>query len=290
MRGTCFSMVLVGSFVCGLGAVLGAPSPEPRASAYPWLQSYDPAASIENRIPVPEGFERITLSTACFGDWLRHLPLKPGTPDVLLFNGQKKANQTAHIAVVDIDVGDRDLQQCADAVIRLRAEYHFARQRLESIHFQLTSGGVLDFLKWCDGNRPVVAGNRVQWVKSKPSDWSHAEFRKYLDTVFQYAGSSSLSRELEAVKDIKGMRVGDVFIKGGFPGHAVLVVDMACDPRTGRKVFLLAQSYMPAQDIHVLKNPKEAKLSPWYDVEFGAVLYTPEWTFARNDLKRFPED
>jgi len=290
MRRQCLSVVLVGGLVCGMGAILGSPSPEPQASAYPWLQSYDPAQGIENRIPVPEGFERMTLSTACFGDWLRRLPLKPGTPDVLLFNGQKKANQTAHVAVVDIDVGGRDLQQCADAVIRLRAEYLFARQRLGSIHFRLTSGDVLDFTKWCDGTRPLVTGNRVQWVKSQPSDWSYAEFRKYLDTVFQYAGSSSLSRELEAVKDVKGMKGGDVFIKGGSPGHAVLVVDMACDPRTGRKIFLLAQSYMPAQDIHILKNPKDAKLSPWYDVEFGTILYTPEWVFAWSELKRFAEE
>jgi hypothetical protein len=92
------------------------------------------------------------------------------------------------------------------------------------------------------------------------------------------------------VKDVKGMKGGDVFIKGGSPGHAVLVVDMACDPRTGRKIFLLAQSYMPAQDIHILKNPKDAKLSPWYDVEFGTILYTPEWVFAWSELKRFAEE
>lgn len=290
MRRTPIAMALAGSLACCMGTVMGAASTQAQASSFPWLQSYDPAQSIENRIPAPEGFERITLSTGCFGDWLRHLPLKAGTPDVMLYNGQKKAIQTAHIAVLDIDVGDRDLQQCADAVIRLRAEYLFARQRLENIHFQFTSGDVLEFLKWCDGTRPLVTGNRVQWVKSASADWSYAEFRKYLDTLFQYAGSNSLSRELEAVKDVKGMKVGDVFIKGGFPGHAVLVVDMARDPRTGRKVFLLAQSYMPAQDIHILKNPMDAKLSPWYGVDFGAVLNTPEWVFARNDLKRFPEE
>lgn len=288
MRRPPILMVLAGSLACCLGTVRGAALSQAQASAYPWLQSYDPGQSIESRIPAPEGFERMTLSTGCFGDWLRHLPLKAGTPEVMLYNGQKKANQAAHIAVLDIDVGDRDLQQCADAVIRLRAEYLFARQRLENIHFRFSSGDVLDFLKWCEGMRPLVTGDRVQWVKSPPSDWSHSEFRKYLDTVFQYAGSSSLSQELETVKDIKGLKIGDVFIKGGFPGHAVLVVDMACDPRTGRKVFLLAQSFMPAQDIHVLKNLKDAKLSPWYDVDFGAVLHTPEWVFARNDLKRFP--
>jgi hypothetical protein len=290
MRRPTIALVLAGWLASCLALGLSAAPAQAQASVYPWLPTYDPAQSIESRIPAPAGFERMTLSTGCFGEWLRRLPLKAGTPEVMLYNGQKKANQAAHIAVLDIDVGDHDLQQCADAVIRLRAEYDFARQRLEDIHFQFTSGDVLDFLKWCSGTRPLVAGNRVQWVKSPPSDWSHPELRKYLDTVFQYAGSISLGRELEAVKEAKSMKVGDVFIKAGSPGHAVLVVDMACDPKTGRRVFLLAQSFIPAQDIHVLKNPRDAKLSPWYDVDFGAVLSTPEWTFARNELKRFPRE
>ena len=54
------------------------------------------------------------------------------------------------------------------------------------------------------------------------------------------------------------MQIGDVFIKGGFPGHAVVVLDMAENDRTGQRVFLLAQSYMPAQDIHIMKNPTNA--------------------------------
>ena len=68
------------------------------------------------------------------------------------------------------------------------------------------------------------------------------------------------------------MRIGDFFIQGGFPGHAVIIVDMAeaIEPKTGggrRKYFLLAQSYMPAQDMHVLRNP--AGESPWYAFDTG---------------------
>ena len=81
--------------------------------------------------------------------------------------------------------------------------------------------------------------------------------------------------------------VGDVFIQGGSPGHAVLVVDVAEDPRTGRGVFLLVQSYMPAQEIHILKNPTDLNLSPWHETGFGETLRTPEWLFRRSDLKRF---
>jgi len=102
-----------------------------------------------------------------------------------------------------------------------------------------------------------------------------------------YAGSYSLSQELYKIKDLSEMRIGDVFIEGGFPGHAVIVVDMAINRRTGKKLFLLAQSYMPAQGIHILKNPMNPKLNPWYELEFGETLQTPEWTFNKSDLKRF---
>ena len=83
------------------------------------------------------------------------------------------------------------------------------------------------------------------------------------------------------------LKIGDVFIKGGSPGHAVIVVDVAVNESTGEKVFMLAQSYMPAQEIHVLVNPNDAEFSPWYSADFGEELMTPEWAFKRDMLKSF---
>jgi hypothetical protein len=45
---------------------------------------------------------------------------------------------------------------------------------------------------------------------------------------------------------------------------------------------------MPAQDIHVLKNPKSADGTPWYSTEIGDQLVTPEWVFLRSALRRWP--
>ena len=47
-------------------------------------------------------------------------------------------------------------------------------------------------------------------------------------------------------KELSEMQIGDVFIRGGSPGHCVIVVDMAVHQETGEKLFMLAQSYMPA--------------------------------------------
>lgn len=245
------------------------------------------AKLIKGRIQTPSGYERTPFEYGSFGEYLRNLPLKPGNPPVLLYNGQKKGNQNAHFAVVDMEIGDKDLEQCADAVIRLRAEYLFQEKRFEDIHFNFTSGDRAHFAKWVEGFRPKIAGNDVSWIKSAPADSSYRSFREYLDVVFKYAGSSSLEKELVPVK-IEAAQIGDVFIHGGYPGHAVIIVDMAVDA-AGRKIFLLAQSYMPAQEIHVLKNPRNPALSPWYLLDFGEDLFTPEWMFKRTELARFPQ-
>ena len=76
-----------------------------------------------------------------------------------------------------------------------------------------------------------------------------------------YAGTASLSKELRTVP-YTSLQAGDVFIKGGSPGHVVIVVDVAIHPKTKKKVFLLAQSYMPAQQKHILGIPANRNLSP----------------------------
>ena len=78
---------------------------------------------------------------------------------------------------------------------------------------------------------------------------------------------------------------GDVFVEGGFPGHAVIVLDVA-ENAHGERLFLLAQSYMPAQDMHVLRAPG-CQHKPWYSAAFKGNLETPEWTFERGDLRKF---
>lgn len=256
-----------------------------RSYRYPWLQGYDIKDKLINRLPVPEGYLRINLDPLSFGAWLRNLPLKEGQPLVYLFDGRKKPNQKAQFALLDIDTGEKDLQQCADAVMRLRGEYLYSRNQYDSIRFTFTNGFQCDFKRWSQGYRPVVSGNDVSWSKREPPAHHYETFKKYLERIFMYCGTHSLSREMKA-KDMHAIQPGDVFIQGGFPGHAVIVMDVAEHPSTRERLFLLAQSYMPAQDMHLLRNPTDPSLSPWYSSTTDRIV-TPEWTFQRSDLKHF---
>lgn len=255
---------------------------------YPWINEYREQDALINRIKPPEGYERVKTESGSYEHYLQHLLLKSGNPPVYLHSGDKKGNQSAHYAVIDIDTGGKNLQQCSDAVIRLRAEYLFYKKLYDEIKFKFTSGDACSWNRWKEGWRPLVKNNKVKWVKSGKKDYSYKNFRKYLESVFMYAGSFSLSKEMKEVKDFNEIRIGDVIIQGGFPGHAVIVVDMAYDKKTGKKLYLLAQSYIPAQDIHILKNPMDPSLSPWYDAgSAGETITTPEWLFRKTDLRRF---
>ena len=254
-------------------------------TAYPWLSRAEESQTLGFRIPPPAGFERQPTAPDSFAEWLRNLPLKPDGSAVYLYNGERKGNQRAHVAVVDIDRGKRDLQQCADAVMRLRAEYLRACGETAAITFNFTSGDAAAYEKWQQGYRPLIQGNSVSWRKSAAPDLSYAGFRQYLETVFTYAGTWSLSKEMIPVPVSDSLRAGDVFIRGGFPGHAVIVVDVARNPSSGEKRFLLAQSYMPAQDMHILDHPLHPG-NPWYEIPADK-LYTREWTFDPGSLMRF---
>ncbi|WP_020537612.1 DUF4846 domain-containing protein [Lewinella cohaerens] len=241
--------------------------------------------TIEKRFPVPVGFSRVEYDDNTFAYFLRTLPLKSANSPVYLYDGSLKRNQAAVSAVVDIDVGRRDLQQCADAVIRLRAEYLWQQKEYDAIQFHFTNGFLAKYTKWRSGQRIRVNGNEVSWTSSRGEDSSYKAFRSYLNMVFAYAGTLSVAKELKE-QSLSQIEAGDVFIQGGSPGHAIIVVDMVVHPETHQKRILLAQSYMPAQDIHVLQNPNAD--SPWYEVStLEGVFRTPEWSFKGSDLRKF---
>lgn len=271
MKIAIFISILLGSWWCD-------------ASAQEVSHLCPEGSTVQTRITLPEGYRRDSLPAASFGTFLRNFPLEPHGAKVYFYNGTEKP-KTVHVAVLKADVGKRDLQQCADAVIRLRAEYLYGQKRYDELHFNFTNGFRADYRKWAEGHRIKVNGNQVSWYKAAEKDYSYRTFRAWLDCVFAYAGTLSLAKELQSVS-YSSLQAGDVLIQGGSPGHAVIVIDVAVNPQ-GEKLYLLAQSYMPAQSIHILKNPLSPQLSPWYTLVGEGRVYTPEWLFTSSDLKRF---
>lgn len=241
--------------------------------------------NIEERFNVPRGFQREEVEKNSFEEYLRKLPLKEHGAKVLYYDGREKVKNNVYVGVVDMEIGDRDLQQCADAVMRLRAEYLYKNKRYNEIKFHFVNGFLCDYNKWRQGYRISINGNNALWIKKAQVSDSYESFRKYLDIVFAYASTISLEKELIPV-DKAEMKIGDVYIKGDNPGHAVIVIDMAKNIETGEKVFMLAQSYMPAQETQILCSDN-SDISPWYSLSFTKKLYTPEWTFDENKLRRF---
>lgn len=244
-------------------------------------------AQVVGEMKVPNGYRRLAADDSSYAVWLRRLPLKEPGSRVLMYNGLPKPNQRVKVAVLDLDIGESDLQQCADAAIRLRADYLFMQEAYDQITFHFTSGDECSFRRWIQGYLPQVHGNNVSWQRTVDIDSSEAAYHRYLETVFTYAGSYSLSREMARVTSTRDIMPGDLFVQGGFPGHVVIVVDIAQDETSGNRIFLLAQGFTPAQDIHILTNPSDSGLSPWYRCDFGDTLITLEWTFTRSDLMRW---
>jgi len=239
--------------------------------------------TLETRIGVPAGYKRESADEGSLSEFLRGFPLKPAGYAVHLYDGSEKYAQQDHVAVFDLPIEAYDLQQCADSVMRVYAEYFWATEQFDRIKFHFTNGFLCEYEKWRDGYRVSVSGNNVSWVKSKSVDTSYDCFVKYLKTVFCYAGTLSLEKESEPTT-MAELKTGDVFLYGGSPGHVVMVAD-TCVNEQGKKAFLLAQGYMPAQEFHLLKNNLHPE-DPWYyEDEVVYPFHTPEYTFQEGSLR-----
>jgi len=151
--------------------------PTPSHVKYSWRSNDKNTSTIINRIAVPKDYKRKKAIKGSFAEWLRFLPLFEEKHVVKLHDGSRKWNQSVHYAVVDMDVGKADLQQCADAVMRLQAEYHYSTKAYDKIHFNYTSGDLVSFDDWRKGRRPKVSGNKVSFVNTGKVSDDYSNFK-----------------------------------------------------------------------------------------------------------------
>jgi Domain of unknown function (4846) len=269
-----------------IATALPPPASSVPAPDYPWNPRS--ADRLDARFPAPAGFSRVAVDAASFGAFLRALPLLPaGSPVVDYRDRLVRAGDDPRIAaVVDIDVGTSDLQQCADAVLRMNAEWRYSRGDRD-VAYPVSSGATLSYPRYLAGERAFASGNKLltQPSASRMSD-DHRAFRGYLDEVFTWANTTSLEREGARVPFAE-LRPGDFFVMVERPyGHAVLVLDVARND-AGDVAMLLGQSYMPAQSFQVLRPFGQRA---WFVVRPGTTtVATPFWDpFPLSSLRRLP--
>jgi len=270
-----------------------APSPAAYAAdakLYPWLGDDrdfpKPDASLDTRFPVPPGYKRVKAEPGSFAAWLRGLPMAPeGTP-VKSFDGKETlaADDDYLAGVVAIDTGNPDLQQSSDVIIRLHAEYLWSRGEKDQISYLSATKLSMPFSRWEKGQRLIPNGPNVFWViKNKTAvEADHAEFRRYLDAVFNWANSTSLATRSTPVA-AEALVAGDFFLQSQDPNHVAVVLDLAEKP-SGERVALLGQARNPAESIHVVRP---GKATPWFSVRPPVPVLTPHSKALKwSDLRR----
>ncbi|TNE89711.1 MAG: hypothetical protein EP330_10475 [Deltaproteobacteria bacterium] len=235
-------------------------SPEPAVSA-----PAEPARTVAEAFPVPEGFTRVEGDA--FGDWLRDRPVRAADVPVRTHDGRTVGH---HARVVDLPLVKGDLQQCADSALRLRAEW--LRETGSEVAFHATSGDLMPWARFAAGETPYADGNALKWRQGSTGEWDD-----YLRLLFTWAGTASLEAHDSQPADTP--RPGYILVQGGFPGHAVVLLDVAT--RQDETLLLVGEGYMPAQDFHVELGPIDA----WW--RWDGELALPHWTLTAEHLRRF---
>ena len=200
----------------------------------------EPPSTVALAFAPPAGFTRVDGGQ--FGVWLQSLKLRDPSIRVRTFAGAEVDHPAR---VVDMPLAPGDLQQCADSLIRLRADWLKSVGR--PITFHATSGDPIPYAKWASGQRPFESGGRLRWKRVAVGTWD-----EYLAAVFTWAGTRSLL--LDTVPADKP-QPGDMLLVPGSPGHVVVFLDVAT--RGDETLVLIGEGYMPAQDFHVELGPND---------------------------------
>jgi len=255
---------------------------------YPWLDERSGSSPLRSAIPAPTGFIRIELEPGSFGEWLRHLPTRVDRLQVLAHDGRALPGTAA--AVVTLDVGPGDLQQCADSIIRLHAEHLWSRARADDAAYHFTSGDLSTWKDWVSGEVFRIDGARVRRLAGNPRTADHPNYRLWLHHLFRYAGTRSLALDSVPVPATRPLQPGDFLVDPGSPGHAVLVLDVAVH-EDGRRVGLVGQGFIPAQEFHVVSGDGARALEgTWFSLPSSPddALDIPSWSpFPRSSARSF---
>ena len=258
-----------------------------RAQSHAWtplLKDAPATATLSAHYAPPQGYQRVAVGPGSFAAWMRTLPVRLDRTQVLSYQGIPLDRPSA--GIIAMDVGSRDLMQCADSVIRLHAEFLWAKGRQSEAAYRFTSGDETRWADWVAGERMHIEGNRVRRTRGTARAREHTSYRRWLDLVFTYAGTMSLARDATSPPMESPVEAGEFYVEAGSPGHAVIVLDVVKNAE-GVRLGLLGQGFMPAEDIHILRSPLAVE-SVWFRLPSrpDETLPTPSWRPFAADARR----
>lgn len=219
-------------------------------------------------IPVPFGYTRVEASPGSYAEYLRSLPLRKRGTKVNLYTGGEANFQFLSTGVIDQDLLSNS-EQCADATMRLRAEYLWQKGRYSEIRFRNVNG---NFMTYTGGS-------------------SRKAFETYMRNVYGWCSTYSVYHETTP-RPILDVQPGDVLVyparSGHQYGHALIVVDVA--RKRSKVAIMCAEGNTPARDKHIVRNLNPLE-TPWFFFDgTESTLWVSVFHFDRNELRHYIDD
>ena len=210
-------------------------------------------------------YHRIGIEQNSFAEYLRKLPLKNEGSEVINYRGGifKSDSDTSVAFVVDLDIQGRRLEQCMDILVRLYADYLWRVNQNKNFILPLPGGTWLKWRDWNAGFRPVFKGIDVSMIKSDQPDSSYNAYQSYLNTVYSESHTQQFYHNYRPLERSE-VQIGDIIIKKGTKGHAIMIVDMAKDQK-GNILALIGNGDTPACQFFLLNHAADR---PWIPLNF----------------------
>lgn len=246
--------------------------------------------TVSTRILPPVDFIRPPFPTGSFQSHLSSIPINNADAKVIQYDGYEKLFE-CYTAVINMDFDNsQDMIHGEHIIEFLRAEFLFKSAKFDMIRFTFDDNRSISFDQW-------GAGARFVWIDSlyvldtiAPVNYSEESFTKFMNLVVKNTTTNSLNMDTKIISKSQ-LSVGDILVQPSdklSPGHAIMIIDMVVNPKTGEKLVLLAQGYNPTQSVHILKNTLDSSISPWYSISDESPFFTTaQWTFRPKHIRRF---
>jgi len=232
--------------------------------------------TVETRFKLPEGYVRIPAAGNSYAYFLRNLSM---FPDGAAF--EIEPPEGPYAGILNMRVLDT-IRQDIHLGVRLRAEYLFQRKLYDRIAFTIITEKI-PYVPFVKGLQLTIQG-KSHFTKPPADIHRYSTFSRYLSFIFRHSDVTTILSDMRLVS-IDNIMPGDMFVQTARPGYAVVVLDVARNPATGDRIFLLAKNYKQEQNVFVLMQRGN---SPWYSIKpEDDKIISPEFIFYRVNLRRF---